>query len=39
MPVKLQYYSKLYHKWIDLKITDCKRSLLKCGYKIRRVKK
>ena len=32
---KWQYFSKLYHKWVDAKETDCKESLKKYGYEIR----
>lgn len=30
-----QYFSKLHKKWIDLKTTDCEKSLKKFKYKIR----
>lgn len=33
--MKLQYFSKLYKKWMDFKSTDCLESLLKYKYKIR----
>ncbi len=31
----LQYFSKLYNKWVDFKYTDCLESLKKNNYKIR----
>ena len=31
----LQYFSKLYKKWMDFKITDCRPSLERYFYKIR----
>jgi len=33
--LQLQYFSKLYNKWIDFKEIDCKESLEKYEYKIR----
>ena len=31
----LQYFSKLYLKWIDFTTNDCEESLRKYGYQIR----